>query len=199
MGGDGHAAHKQCGFSEVALFLFALVGGTLCSLTSKVLLTMKGRGMTGEIENFSYPLFQTFGMFLGMTGALVMHFIVLKFRIPFPGYTHKSDDEWDDEDDSLLKKSRDTASGKQVANQPIPWSKYCQLIIPSIFDLVATCLAMFGLRHVSVSIYQMLRGKLLFDLLAINFCILLFSNYLMFSPRFCNHLCCIVETICIGT
>lgn len=158
MGGDGHGAHKQCGFTEVALFIFALIGGTLCSLTSKVLLTMKGRGMTGEIENFSYPLFQTFGMFLGMTGALVMHFIVLKFRIPFPGYTHKSDDEWDDEDDSLLKKSRESASSKQV-NQPIPWWKYCQLIIPSIFDLVATCLAMFGLRHVSVSIYQMLRGK----------------------------------------
>lgn len=140
MGGhDEHAAHKTCGFWEVFIFLFALAGGTLCSLTSKVMLTMKGQGMTGEIENFSYPLFQTFGMFLGMTAALVMHFLVIKFRLPFPGYTHLS------EDDPPAK--------------PIPSWMYFTLIIPSIFDLVATCLAMFGLRHVNVSIYQMLRGK----------------------------------------
>jgi hypothetical protein len=167
-----HLAHKSCGFTQVALFLCALIGGTLCSLTSKVLLTMKGTGMSGEVENFSYPLFQTFGMFLGMTGALIMHFVVVKFHIPFPGYTHKTG-EWDDEEDrSLLMRRGNGAPDAAAAvvaspinHEDIPWWKYCQLVIPAVFDLVATCLAMFGLRHVSVSIYQMLRGTRCFCLI----------------------------------
>ena len=56
----GH--NKSCGTAEAVIFIFALIGGTCCSLTSKVMLNMKGVGMTGEMENFSYPLFQTFGM-----------------------------------------------------------------------------------------------------------------------------------------
>jgi hypothetical protein len=31
---------------------------------------MKSVGMTGEEEDFSFPLFQTFGMFLGMCGGI---------------------------------------------------------------------------------------------------------------------------------
>lgn len=66
-----------------------------------------------------------------------MHFIVKAFHIPFPGYTHS-----------------ETSSS---ASLPI-WM-YFLLIIPSIFDLMATALCMFGLRDVNVSIYQMLRGS----------------------------------------
>jgi hypothetical protein len=146
----GSAPQKTCGTFEVLLFIFALIGGTLCSLTSKVMLTMKGEGMTGEIENFSYPLFQTFGMFLGMTAALIMHQLVLQFKIPFPGYSHVEVEEIDEE----------TGETKSPM-KPIPAKMYLILIIPAIFDLVATCLAMFGLRHVNVSIYQMLRGKII--------------------------------------
>lgn len=32
-----------------------------------------------------------------MVAALVMHFCVLRFRIPFPGYTHKKDSDAFDE------------------------------------------------------------------------------------------------------
>lgn len=127
---------KTCGFGEISVFLAALVGGTACSLTSKVLLTMKGTGMTGELEDFSFPVFQTFGMFLGMLAALSLHFVVLFYRIPFPGYDHEVDE---------------TAP-------KIPWWMYFLLVVPSVFDLIATCLCMFGLKHVSVSTYQMLRG-----------------------------------------
>lgn len=64
-----------------------------------------------------------------------MHFVVLYFKIEFPGYDH---------------------SGK---TEPIPMWMYFVLIVPSIFDLLATALCMFGLRSVNVSIYQMLRGS----------------------------------------
>ena len=51
----------SCGAAAVMVFILALIAGTFCSLSSKVLLSMKGIGMTGEVEDFSFPLFQTFG------------------------------------------------------------------------------------------------------------------------------------------
>jgi len=139
---------KAFGVAELSIFLLALAGGTICSLTSKVMLTMKGIGMTGEEEPFSFPLFQTFGMFLGMLAALVMHFLVIRFRIPFPGYPGYYPAK-----DDVAKE------GPEPEPEPIPMWKLAVLIIPSVFDLTASALAMFGLRHVDVSIYQMLRGS----------------------------------------
>lgn len=94
---------------------------------------MRSVGLSGEEEAFSNPLFQTFGMFVGMLAALVMHSVVKFFKIPFPGYDHSDKTE-------------------------LPMWMYMLLAVPSLFDLVATALCMFGLRHVNVSVYQMLRG-----------------------------------------
>lgn len=93
-----------------------------------------------------FPLFQTFGMFTGMTAALFMHAIVLKFEIPFPGYVHQTRNGY-------------ASIEGQSAQPPVPTWMYFVLIIPSVFDLIATALCMFGLLHVNVSIYQMLRGS----------------------------------------
>lgn len=109
------------------------------------MLNMESTGMTGETEKFSYPLFQTFGMFIGMTAGLVMHFVVLSFKIPFPGYNHAP------------KGYSQVEGGSSSGSVPL-WM-YFLLIIPALFDLVATALCMFGLRYVNVSIYQMLRGS----------------------------------------
>lgn len=130
------------------MFILAVIFGTACSLTSKIMLSMQSEGLTGEMEAFSFPLFQTFSMFVGMLASLPMHWAVLKFKIPFPGYAHEN------------------AEGKYIAingdevekPKEMGWHVYFALLIPSLFDLVATALAMFGLKHVDVSIYQMLRG-----------------------------------------
>ena len=53
---------------------------------------MHSTGITGETEKFTKPIFQTFGMFIGMTFGLVMHWVVLACRIPFPGYVHATKD-----------------------------------------------------------------------------------------------------------
>jgi drug/metabolite transporter (DMT)-like permease len=145
----GHSA--KCGFPELIVFLFALVAGTACSLTSKILLDMKSVGMTGEEEVFSYPLFQTLGMFIGMTAALFVHALVLAFKIPFPGYKHKTSKSY-----SPVRTSEE--DDDEVTTESVPLWMYFLLIIPAIFDLCATALCMYGLRHINVSIYQMLRG-----------------------------------------
>lgn len=131
----GSKKNVSCGTFEAFIFLAALVAGTACSLSSKVMLNLRGIGMTGQEEAFSKPLFQTFGMFTGMTAGLVMHALVKFFKIPFPGYDHSAKTE------------------------SLPLWMYCILIVPSIFDLTATALCMYGLRDVNVSVYQMLRGS----------------------------------------
>ena len=153
---------SSCNLSKVVMFVSALTAGTICSLTSKMLLSMKSTGMTGEVEDFSYPLFQTTGMFLGMTAGLFFHFLVLWFRIPFPGYTHAGNGyapvAGTDEE------SLGIVNGQPGATKPFPMWMYFFLIFPAVFDLLATSLAMYGLRYVTVSVYQMLRGAVWFYL-----------------------------------
>lgn len=140
-----------CGTQELIIFLLAIVSGTGSSITSKLLLQMKSTGLTGEVELFQCPLFQTFGMFLGMLAALVMHFIVVAYRLPFPGYKHPK----------IRGNYKAIANGEAEEPDPpaLPGWMYFFLIIPSLFDLAATALCMFGLMYVNVSIYQMLRGS----------------------------------------
>jgi hypothetical protein len=81
-------ATKKCGLTELVIFVAALVCGTACSISSKTMMQMHSTGISGKEEIFAKPLFQTFGMFVGMLLALVMHWAVIFFRIDFPGYDH---------------------------------------------------------------------------------------------------------------
>jgi len=119
------------------------------------------------VEQFQKPLFQTFGMFVGMTFGLIMHWIVLAFKISFPGYDFDQDGSADEGDveiptekTSLTNKMKaETSSNVDNASKEIPLWMYFFLAIPAIFDLAATALCMMGLQYLDVSIYQMLRGS----------------------------------------
>lgn len=140
---------------------------------------------TGEqhVEIFTKPLFQTLGMFIGMMFGLIMHWVVLVLKIPFPGYYHDGEEEEEEESTrggdveiainektSLVKGSKlskqyednvAAAAGESDApsSKEIPTWMYFFLAIPAIFDLAATALCMMGLQYLDVSIYQMLRGS----------------------------------------
>jgi drug/metabolite transporter (DMT)-like permease len=133
------------------------------------MMELKGEGITGEIEVFRKPIFQTFGMFVGMVFGLVMHIAVVYFKIPFPGYTHspaqsvgngnsgKNQGSAPTETDGLLVSQNNT--DETPATQALPLWMYFFLAIPSVFDLGATVLCMMGLQYIDVSIYQLLRGS----------------------------------------
>lgn len=89
MTGNGSAT-KKCGIGELVIFLLAIVSGTACSLCSKIMMGLHSTGINGTTEIFTKPIFQTFGMFVGMLFGLVMHAAVVAFKIPFPGYEHGS-------------------------------------------------------------------------------------------------------------
>lgn len=52
----GAGVDAKCGMSELMVFIAALIAGTGCSLTSKLMLDMKGVGMDGEEEKFQVLL-----------------------------------------------------------------------------------------------------------------------------------------------
>jgi hypothetical protein len=167
--GGGTATAKRCGLTEMLIFVAAIVTGTACSICSKTMMDLKGTGMTGETEPFSKPIFQTFGMFVGMTFGLVMHGVVLALRIPFPGYVHEvttpttttttAPSGYATEKDALVRMAPPASAAAKVPTTPLPVWMYFFLAIPSIFDLGATVLCMLGLRFLDVSIYQLLRGS----------------------------------------
>ena len=78
------ATTNRCGFWEFTLFILAVITGTACSICSKTMMELHGIGKDGDEEMFTKPIFQTFGMFVGMLFGLVMHEVVLAFKIPFP-------------------------------------------------------------------------------------------------------------------
>ena len=183
---NNNNTRKKCRLTELLIFVAAIVAGTACSICSKTMMELHGIGMTGQVEKFSKPLFQTFGMFLGMVFGLVMHWAVLKFKIPFPGYEFVIDSTDNSNDvmmtmmmvssstgltlpterDPLVKKGGGTTKKAQFATpttqqqqQTVPTWMYFFLAISAVFDLLATVLCMCGLRYIDVSIYQMLRGS----------------------------------------
>lgn len=122
MSGGGGDGAKTCGLTELLVFLAALVFGTLCSIMSKNMMNLRGEGITGEIELFEKPIFQTFGMFLGMLFALVMHFIVLALKIPFPGYSHEGQTQESAEDEEKGERStllKDAKKNEEPLETPV--------------------------------------------------------------------------------
>ena len=95
--------------------------------------------MTGEEQLFSPPLFQTWIMFVGMTFALPMYF----------------GSEWY----KRYKAQGDPAALAAIEAEPKVTTKtYILLAVPSVFDLIATVLMVFGLLHINASIWMLLRG-----------------------------------------
>lgn len=171
------ATTKRCGFWEFTLFILAVITGTACSICSKTMMELRGIGIDGDEEMFTKPLFQTFGMFVGMLFGLVMHEFVLVFKIPFPGYDHNdtsttlsrenghTDNKTlgygsiDETKGFLNDRVPDVEANKATTTAKTPFWLLLFLAIPSIFDLGATALCMLGLQYLDVSIYQLLRGS----------------------------------------
>ena len=130
----GGSNGKRCSLTDVTVFIVGLVSGTGCSLTSKMLLSCKSIGKTGELEAFEFPLFQSWIMFVAMTCALPVHFV-------YDWYQRRA-------------LSEERASLTRAINAPgkarMPAWTYLVLAVPSCFDLVATVLCMFGLMYLSL-------------------------------------------------
>ena len=159
MSGGGNLSNiNKCGLTEILLFLFAVLFGTCTSICSKTMMSMSGTNGTttddggDSIESFQKPLFQTFGMFVGMVFGLVMHWVCVQYSIPFPGYDHGGGVVSSSSSRSGVQPTETTslvttggsstaASVEQTKKvEGIPTSMYFLLAIPAAFDLGATAL-----------------------------------------------------------
>jgi drug/metabolite transporter (DMT)-like permease len=123
---------------KAAIFGAALLAGTACSLCSKTLLSIHGESADGNDEALASPPVQTAAMFFGMLIALPMYWV---------GLWCENRKGWTRGYEAVVE-----------PRPPVPTWLYFLMAAPSIFDMLATTLCMFGLVSVNVSLYQMLRG-----------------------------------------
>lgn len=88
------------------------------------------------MNTFAYPIMQSLAMFAGMAAVLPLHWAIVAFKIPFPGYDHCSNSQGS-----------------------ISISMYFYMAIPAVFDVVSTVADKYGLMLLPVSVFQMLKGK----------------------------------------
>jgi len=130
-----------------AVFLLGVLMGSGSAVSTKVLYGISSTGIDGEVRLFEKPLVLTWVMFLSMTLALPLHWI----------QHHRSK--------AAEQKAR-LGLGHNVNNQTTTrftmetgasWRTLFLLLVPTVFDLMATALGAIGLIFISVSVYQLIR------------------------------------------
>jgi len=131
---------ESCDARSALVFIVGLAAGTGCTIVSKAMFQARAVGLSGELEDFKPPLFQTWVMFLGMAFALPAHFIFeWRKRLAAAG-------------DPEQLRQLEAEAGRVTART------YMLLAVPSLFDLIATVLMILGLLYVNASVWMLLRG-----------------------------------------
>jgi len=133
------AGERSCDGSAASVFIVGLVAGTLCIIASKALFEGTARGVTGELEPFRPPVFETFIMFFGMVFALPLYLGLEAWK--------------------RFQARGDPVAQAKLAAEPMVNAKMIfSLAIPAIFDLSSVLFLMAGLMHIPASIWMLLRG-----------------------------------------
>lgn len=129
----------------IAGFVFC---GTFSTVLSKVLFQNTSIGVDGKEHPFQKPLFQNMGMFVGMTLCL--------FVYEYQRWTTPRSEE-------TIPLKADAAT-IQAASQPqrSDWRIYYIVLVPAVCDFVATYMMNIGLLWINASIWQMVRGSIIF-------------------------------------
>lgn len=127
------------------LAVLGLLGfGCLNTLTMKIQYTLESVGLNGEPKLFAKPFMATFTMFVGMAFVLVPYFAMQ--AIEACGSRRKGPRAGE----ALVGGGGGGASGLK---------QFLLVLIPSVFDLIASCLMFKGMVYISASTWQMLRGS----------------------------------------
>ena len=135
MGGE----ERSCDAAAASVFAVGLVAGTLCIISSKALFECDARGLSGELEPFRPPVFETLIMFLGMLLALPLYLGMEAYK--------------------RIKARGDAAAEGRLAAEPrVTLKMLLTLCVPAVFDLSSVLFLMAGLMHVPASMWMLLRG-----------------------------------------
>jgi len=129
-----------------------LIFGTCTVVTQKIILSMKGVGLNGDVHKFEKPWFQTEAMFIGMFGCLAVYEIMRVTK-------HFKAKKNAVEDISESKPLVNSDSVKEKKGMPI-WKQYCIVCTPALCDMCATAMMNVSLLWIAPSVWQMLRGSM---------------------------------------
>jgi len=130
----------------LSIFTVGLICGTGSTVTIKVVYGLSSIGNDGLTVPFEKPLSTTWVMFLAMSFSLPLHFLCRFFFGRSPG----------EEVQTFV------VNGKTVTRPAAtPTKVYFMVIIPAVFDLIATALAKVGLMYTSTSVYQLVRSSVI--------------------------------------
>ena len=83
----------KCSLTKVIIFVLAVLMQSFASICAKIIMSMGNSNNNSDgvavVGTEQHSLLLTFGMFVSMSFALVVHALVMYFRIPFPGYNHR--------------------------------------------------------------------------------------------------------------
>lgn len=154
------------GTIQIIIFVLTTVFGTANGILSKVLMSINNNTdgtLSNDDENstlFDKPLFLTFAMFAGTLLVLPMHWVVMYFKVDFPGYKFDNNDEEEGYDDNKVEGSPQQHHDEEAARKyKIPMKVYFILAIPALCDLVATAMFLIGMQYLNISAQQTLCGS----------------------------------------
>ena len=135
------SSEARCDAPAASVFIIGLAAGTICILVSKALFEEQARGVTGKVEPFRPPVFETFIMFFGMVFALPLYWVMeLGKRIQAHGLAFGS---W-----SIIRPSR-AAQDALERDTKVDGEMLRSLAVPAVCDLSSVLLLMVGLMHPS--------------------------------------------------
>eukprot|EP00956_Cyclotella_meneghiniana_P004020 scaffold4876_cov64-Cyclotella_meneghiniana.AAC.5 len=111
-----------------------------------------------ELSSFDKPLFLTFAMFAGTLLVLPMHWVVVFFKVDFPGYKFDNNECVEGYDNNKVEgpQHHDEEAARKYK---IPMKVYFILAIPALCDLVATAMFLIGMQYLNISAQQTLCGS----------------------------------------
>ncbi len=131
---------NKCGLKEIAIFVLAVFFGATSSISLKIVMEIQALSsntdnfVSAASTSFQTSLFLTLGMFVGMSFGLVVHGVVLLFRIPFPGYDFNYTEKGAGHSASL------TVGNIMAVKNSIALRTYLYLIVPAILDWTSSLL-----------------------------------------------------------
>lgn len=132
----------------VLLAIGMLFTGTMNTIATSLQDRISSKGRNGESEDFEHPYFQTYTMFIGES-LCFFAFLVLKYR---------KKKELEEKPDEQREESSLSSSTDSSRKYPL----FLYFLPPTACDLSATTLMNIGLLYTTVSVYQMLRGAMVF-------------------------------------
>ncbi|ELP84909.1 hypothetical protein EIN_284950 [Entamoeba invadens IP1] len=125
-----------------------LTFGTCTVVFQKLIFSIEGEGLAGDVHAFEKPWFQTEMMFVGMFGCL----FVFEGKHLFMHFWRKKH--------PIVEDAKESAESGKPTNKQSPIYTYLIVAIPACCDLLATALSNVGLLWIPASIWQMLRGSM---------------------------------------